>query len=672
MRYWRRNPYRWRRRRPRYYWRRRFRRPIWRRFWRRRYGVRRKKLKKIRLTEWQPQFIKKLKVKGFYPLFLTTNERLTNNLNIYLESTAPYRVPGGGGFSINNFSLNTLYEEHLILKNWWTHGNENMPLIRYLGCTITLYREENVDYMFQYNRAPPMNANRLTYMSTHPQAMLLHRNTIKVTCKRNNPHKKPYKRIHIKPPVQMRNNWYFQKDIAFLPLLQTFTTCCSFDRMFQNSQAISTTLGFTSLDTNGFKNHFFPRQSTQPYEPVNNQYLFGTHNGQHKLTEIKIGDLVLLGNTYDNTEGTPFKEVDIQSSGQQTTFQQKLQKAKLQKGYQGNPFYHHYFTGDQRMFYNKIPWDTIVQSYTKEDDKLKLTDFAIQTQKTVECRYNAFKDKGKNNIIYLVSTDTGAHLTDWTPPTDEDIVIKDIPLWLALWGYLDYQRKITTTDTVDLRSILVFQSPYVTPNTIKYYVPLDMDFLHGQSPYEDHLLPSDYYFWNPKVRFQVQSINKIGCSGPTTAKLPEQTSVEGHMSYCFYFKVGGQPAPMSILTAPDKQPKWITANNPNNLIQTTSLQNPTTPFEHILYNFDERRGQITEKAAKRIKTHKETESTIFSITEPSSLCPVQTRQETPTSDSSDSEEEQTSIETQLLQHRREQKLLRHRINKLLHRLALLE
>nr|UGV34643.1 MAG: ORF1 [TTV-like mini virus] len=672
MRYWRRNPYRWRRRRPRYYWKRRFRRPIWRRLWRTRYRVRKRKLKSIRLKEWQPPFIKKTMVKGYYPLFLTTNQRLTNNLNCYLESTAPYKYPGGGGFSIINFSLNTLYQEHLIAKNWWTHGNENMPLIRYNGCKITLYREENVDYLFSYNRTWPMTASKLTYMSTNPQAMLLNKHTVIVTCKRNNPRKKPYKTIRIKPPAQFRNRWYFQKDICFQPLVQFFTTCCSLDRMFLNSNSISTTLGFTSLDTNGFKSHNFPRQRTSPYEPVNNQILFGTYNGGHTLTQIKIGDLVILGDTYNNTEGTPFSQVDITATGSLTAFQQKMNKAKLQSGYWGNPFYSKYFHGDQRVLYSKVDFETIVQSYQNENMQLKETHFGLQTQKFIDCRYNPFKDKGKNNIVYLVKTDEGPHLDDWSPPTDEDIVTKDIPLWLAFWGYLDYQRKCNTTNIIDLKHILVFQSPYVTPNTIKYFVPLDWDFLNGHSPFEDHLIPSDYYGWHPKVRFQVQTINKIGSSGPATAKLPDETSVEGHMRYQFYFKVGGQPAPMSTLTDPNEQPKWHTPDNPSNLLKNTSLQNPATPFEYILYNFDQRRNELTKRATKRITKHQTTEDPLFSITETSSNVPTTSNQEIQTSESSNEEEEEAPIETQLLLHRREQRLLRKRINKLLNRLAVLE
>ncbi len=84
-------------------------------------------------------------------------------------------------------------------------------------------------------------------------------------------------------------------------------------------------------------------------------------------------------------------------------------------------------------------------------------------------------------------------------------------------------------------------------------------------------------------------------TGPNTIKLPDNISCEAHMKYKFIFKIGGEPAPMSILVDPQNQP-----NNtfPNNLLQTTSLQNPTTPVEHFLWRFDERRGQITKKDCK--------------------------------------------------------------------------
>lgn len=142
------------------------------------------------------------------------------------------------------------------------------------------------------------------------------------------------------------------------------------------------------------------------------------------------------------------------------------------------------------------------------------------------------------------------------------------------------------------------------------------------------------------------------------------------MQYQFYFKVGGQPAPMSTIIDPDKQPKY---NIPGNVLQTTSLQSPTTPFEYILYNFDQRRGQLTKKATKRITTNRETETDLLSITETSLACPVLSTKAQTTSDSSSEEEtKETSVQEQLKLQRREQKLLRRGIQQLLNRLTNIE
>lgn len=145
---------------------------------------------------------------------MTTSERLSNNLNLYLDSTAPHLIPGGGGFSICNWSLYTLYKENLVLRNWCTKSNDNMPLVRFLGCKFTLYRQAELDYMFNYKNSFPMNSTLLTYQSTSPQAMILNKHTRIMACKKHNRNKKPYKKIFVRPPYQLQNRWYFQSKIA--------------------------------------------------------------------------------------------------------------------------------------------------------------------------------------------------------------------------------------------------------------------------------------------------------------------------------------------------------------------------------------------------------------------------------------------------------------------------
>nr|UGV38096.1 MAG: ORF1 [TTV-like mini virus] len=657
--YYRRNYWRPRRRR---IFRRRFRTTFQRRRWhRRRRRVRTRKLKKLKLDQWQPHYIKRLKVIGHYPLFLATSARLTNNLNCYLESIAPEKWPGGGGFSVNNFSLNTLYQENLIVKNWWTTSNDNMPLIRYLGCTITLYRQENFDYIFTYNNQPPMQATKLTYMSSHPQVQLLHKNKIVMKCQSNNPRKKPYKKVRIKPPPQMLNKWYFQKELAFTPLVQTITTAASLDRMFLHSNAQSSTIGFRSLNTTEFRNHMF-EISTQGYYPLLGEKLFAVH--ANSIAQAKASQLIFLGNPKEYTEGTELGQIP---NG--TNLSTKWDKLRSNHGYWGNPFHPFYLDGDFLVLKTQRSWDELKTTYSS-DKQLQASDFQLKTNTVLHCRYNPFRDKGIGNQVYLLKTTSGqTHADSWEPHTDPDIIWENLPLWLLLWGYLDFQKKCGTISQIDNTSVLVIKTKYIDPPSNNIYVPLDDNFFTGHSPYETELLfPSDRQTFHPKVRMQVKEINNIGTTGPATIKLPENISCEGHCKYCFYFKIGGQPAPMSEIVDPDKQPQY---NIPYNILQQPSLQSPTTPFEYMLWNFDERRGQLTKKAAQRITTYTEPEKDIFSITESTTTCPTASQQRKETSDEETSEEE-TDPKTQLLLERRKQKLLRQRINRLLNKLTILE
>lgn len=227
--------YRWRRR-PRRFWRRRARKIIRRRYRRpyrfyRRYWVRnkRKKLKKLRLNQWQPTTIKKLKIKGCIPLYETTSERLGCNLTQWLESHAPHYYPGGGSFSLNLFTLKGLYDLHRKARNWWTQSNCKLPLIRYTGCKIKLFRSISSDYIFAYTTCGKLEANLDMYQSTQPSVLMLNKRKRIITCKENNNHKKPFKTLKIKPPPLWTNKWYFQKEVARLPLLLTLTSSASIE-----------------------------------------------------------------------------------------------------------------------------------------------------------------------------------------------------------------------------------------------------------------------------------------------------------------------------------------------------------------------------------------------------------------------------------------------------------
>ncbi len=367
-------------------------------------------------------------------------------------------------------------------------------------------------------------------------------------------------------------------------------------------------------------------------------------------------------------EGTPISQID----GTTTTISQKIDKLKSNHGYWGNIFHPLYLDGDMLIFKTTKTWEELKTEYSS-DKLITKQFFSLKTNRVLHCRYNPFKDKGIGNKVYLLKITAGAlHTDSWLPQdTDDQVLWTDLPLYFLLWGYLDFQRKCGTMNIIDTTTVLVIQSKYIEPPSNNIYVPLDRQFFTGHSPYETELLyPSDRQNWHPKVRYQVQTANLIGTTGPATVKLPENISCEAHLTYKFHFKVGGNPPPMSDVINPDQQPQY---NIPYNLLQQPSLQNPKTPFEYLLWNFDERRGELTKKAIQRIKTYQEPEKDFFAITDSTTTCPTTSMQIKQTEDSETSEEEEaTTTEAQLLLERRKQKQLRHRINRLLNRLTNLE
>ncbi len=104
---------------------------------------------------------------------------------------------------------------------------------------------------------------------------------------------------------------------------------------------------------------------------------------------------------------------------------------------------------------------------------------------------------------------------------------------------------------------------------------------------------------------------------------------------------------------------------PRNEQHTNSLQNPATHPETILYHFDQRRGQITEKALKRIsKDWQTTEDSLLSAAQRFQP-PIPGTQESTSQETSSEEEKETTLYEQLQQQRNKQRKLRHRIMKTL-------
>nr|UGV36004.1 MAG: ORF1 [TTV-like mini virus] len=665
-------PYIWRpywRRRRRYFrrWgaRKAFRRRLWRR--RRRTVRRKRKLKKIHIQQWQPSTIKRLTIRGEYPLFIGTNQRTGNNMTQYLDSIAPYNVPGGGLLSIIQFNLAALYELHQKARNWWTQSNCTLPLIRYLGCSVKLFRSSNVDYIFVYTRCGDLTATLKTYQACQPSVLMYNKHRIIVRCNANGKFKKNYKRVFIKPPSLMLNKWYFQQEIAQTPLVMFLTSAASLDRYYTPASAISETIGFYSLNTNFYKHHNFKTQLTTGYTP-NDQWLIFTTDANTEIDKTPYKQLIYLGNSKDCQPGLSVARTYTGNATDSNAWNTHVDNYFATPAQWGNPFYPPYFHEEYPNYYitnKKLP--EIKQKLKQNMGKDNITDFTVMVQPRYwHCRYTPQKDKSQNAVFF--SPITGPPIP-WENPHDARLTEEGLPLWLLFTGLIDYHAKKLDIQRLQTDYVTCIISDYITPHDqITYYVPFDEQFLHQRSPYEPIgdsgiLLPYDRLNYHPKVNYQLLAINEFVNTGPGTAKLPDRISAEAHIEYKFHFKLGGCPPPMDNVCDPTKQPKYPT---PSNLLSTTLLQNPETPIEYYLSSFDQRRDTITRTAAKRLKKDTAAKEHLFSSTgQTTTEVPLRLEQATSSEETSEEEKDPETLQFNIKQQRRKQRNLRKRILELL-------
>nr|UGV37024.1 MAG: ORF1 [TTV-like mini virus] len=659
--WWRRNyyPKRWRRRRFRRW---RLRKPVRRRLYRRRHRVRykKRKLKKLILRTWQPDKIRKCTVKGIYPSFLSTHKRLSHNMTQYLDSPTPPKWPGAGGFSICQFTLNCLYEEFIKARNLWTKSNEEMPLFRYTGCTIKLYRTQNFDYVVHVDDCYPLRATDLMYMSTQPSILMMTKGSKLVTCRAKAPNKKPYKKIFIRPPTQWNSGWYFQKDLANTPLFVIRQAAASFDRYYLASNSPSTTIGFESLNTTTFNLHNWNKPPTTGYKPQENLYFYGSlETPPDNPMKTKLGNMIYLGNTGPLTLGTTFEN------------KTKFAKYYTTQSLWGNIFHPQWLTQTDEVFVSNLSlkqiydkWNSTAWQKITENSTLDSLPESIFTPREIPnltyCRYNPFTDKATGNKLWLVSnhTDRGP----WETQQDPQLIRENLPLWLLTWGWTDWQKKLAKVHQIDTEYMTVIESPYIVPPQ-KFYLPIDSNMTdqHPHSPYSDTLFENDEKNFYPKGRFQVETLNEIATSGPGTIKLAPDQSCESHFLYKFHFKFGGCPPNMEKIFSPAAQETFPI---PHNEQRTPSLQSPETPIETFMYNFDFRRDLLTTQAAKRIKKDYQTTDYALPFTGAKTDLPTP-YQGPPSQETTSSEEEEEDLQQQLNRVQRKQRKLQHKILQLL-------
>lgn len=587
---------------------------------------------------------------------------------MYENSIVPATHPGGGGFCVMKFTLENLYDLHEYCYNWWTNSNDNLPLCRYMGLKLKCYQSENVDWVIKYSTQLPGTSNKLTYPACHPSMLLMSSNKVIIPSKKTQKLRKPYKIIKIHPPAQFTSQWYFQQDIAKKTLVTIHASMCSLDHYYLGTDWDSNNITIKTLNTELIQNKNFTKVDTSwPYKKhgTYNQYFWyyrGTQNPNNSQ-EFLLKQLIPLQQTKWFSAGRDLEE-HLQKGGTKETYQTNYYN------YWGNPFIQEYIDTPDAWYTSIYSAETVMNIWktkTTNFENTKVKEITITGSTTFSLthlnepivwttRYNPLKDNGQSTEMYLLPTNKDQ--PGWERPPDDKLILTGFPLWLNIFGFVDFQKRLNTYIDIDTTYVLCFKNTTTIPKITKTFVVLDDNFLSDKSPYSTKVEPSDSTKWYPQLQYQTNSINNIAKCGPGIPKIGNRQSEEAKIKYDFYFKWGGAP------------PKMITVDNPlnqeifpipRNEHETPSLQGPTQAFETLLYTFDQRNYQLTKQAIERITKDWGTKELMSSITDSTRTPEAHQTLQTLLQQAQTQEKEKTEILQQLQQQRVEQQQLQLRI-----------
>nr|UHK07133.1 MAG: ORF1 [Torque teno midi virus] len=573
-------PWWWARRRRLWYGRNRYRRRRWpkrrkRRTYRKqrryRYAPRRRRRRRkrkvrrkrqtIAVRQWQPDSIVLCKIKGQQTLVLgAEGKQRVCYTNVIDEWTRP-TAPAGGGFAVEIFSLGYLYREYTFRRNIWTKTNILKDLVRYLRVKFTFYRHPDTDFVVNYERQLPFKIDEFTYPSAHPSNLLLQKHKVIIPSKFTNPKGKIKHRIVIKPPKQMLTKWFFMDSFSQVPLLMIKAAACNLNYVKLGYASENQILGIYYLNTAFYINNGWGRarlHSEQQYKP------------------------------YDNIPS----EIDVQFYGR-TDWKQITINKDHTIGYSDG-----YFQKDLLL----------AAKVRKRNDTT--TTGAITTPINVT-RYNPEKDNGKGNSIYLISILNSTYQKPTNPPY---IIFNGLPLWMMLYGWLEYIKTMNHDKGFLDSYILAIESqnslePAPQIGTRQYCIPIDKDFIEGKGPYGSPVSLSSKSKWYPNVYSQLKTLNNIVKCGPYIPKYQDNraSTWELRCTYNFQFKWGGPQLTDPAVADPSKAGHYDVPDKISNTIQVRdpSKQKAST----LLHSWDYRRGYITHSALKRMSENIETDTT---------------------------------------------------------------
>ncbi|BAB19308.1 hypothetical protein TTV4_gp2 [Torque teno virus 4] len=626
---WRRRRWRWRRRRPRWRrwrrrrtWRRRPRRAVrrrrvrrrgrgWRRLYRRyrRRRGRRTYKKKPVLTQWQPTVRRRCFIIGYMPLIICGENLTSKNYASHADDFVK-DGPFGGGMTTMQFSLRILYDEFLRFLNIWTHSNQDLDLARYHGFKLTLYRHPTVDFIVIIRNSPPFEDTELTGPNTHPGMLMLRHKKILVPSLRTRPSRRHKITVRIGPPKLFEDKWYSQTDICDVILATVYATACDLQYPFGSPLTENYCISFQVLGSaynNLISNTLNPNEEQQDIKSAiyNNVNAYLT-----RITESHMANLI---------SKAPPKQVLKSSDG-------SLQTDHNDTQFGGNPYNTNQFT---TTTVNKIIQGA--QNYlTTIKTHLQPNNSAINPNTQWHLEYHAgiysapFLSAGRLNpeikglytdITYNPMMDKGTGNKIWCDSlTKADMkytegrskyLIENLPLWAAVWGYLDYCTKTSGDAAFHYNYRVTLISPYTSPmlfnpqDPTKGFVPYSLNFGLGKMPGGKGYVPLRMRAnWYPYFFHQQKVLEAIGMSGPFTYRSDEKKAVLTSR-YKFKFTWGGNPVSHQVVRNPCKGTGGASASRKPRSVQVTDPKYNTP--EITTHTWDIRRGWFGKRFIDRVQ-----------------------------------------------------------------------
>ena len=160
----------------------------------------------------------------------------------------------------------------------------------------------------------------------------------------------------------------------------------------------------------------------------------------------------------------------------------------------------------------------------------------------VAARYNPQADTGKGNELWCIST-FSPHYDK--PTTDLDLIYTGQPLWMMLYGFLNYvlmikkDKSFFDTHYLLMQSTALFPSPQIGAG--QYYLPIDQEMVQGKLPYDEYITTTMKARWFPTIRNQIKTLNSLVQCGPYIPKYDQtkNSTWELNFTYQFFLKFGG-------------------------------------------------------------------------------------------------------------------------------------